>query len=211
MRDHWYGDKRDLIKWGTLLELSRRFRIEHVLQVLFQRPSTWGSLNLDGESVPLPLEVRQHFRNATNIRSLCQTPRVEVIETEFVDRANYFKIVQESLDARSPARTSIVFLDPDTGLQPSGSLRAEHVSEAEVRGVWQRMRPGDVIVLYQHQTNRTGAPWIEPKQIQLANALSLDRSAVKVAAAPAIARDVVLLFAARNDSNGPGVRSQTSN
>ncbi len=199
MRDQWYGDHRDLVKWGTLLELAKRFRIDHILQVLFHRPSTWGSIVVDGESVPLPVEVREHFRNAKNIRALCESPRVEVIDSEFLERSAYLKLVQERIDARSPSCNSVIFLDPDTGLQPSGSLRPEHASEAEVLGMWQRMRPGDVIALYQHQTNRSGTPWIEPKRIQLADALSLDPAAVKVAAAPAIARDVVLFFAARTN------------
>jgi hypothetical protein len=27
MKDLWYGDKRDLAKWGTLIELARRSRV----------------------------------------------------------------------------------------------------------------------------------------------------------------------------------------
>lgn len=58
MRDQWYGDNRDLVKWGGLLELVRRHSVKHVLQVLYLRPSDeWGRLEIDGHKVDLPEAV----------------------------------------------------------------------------------------------------------------------------------------------------------
>ena len=34
MKDEWYGDNRDLVKWGALLELARRFDASCIIQVL---------------------------------------------------------------------------------------------------------------------------------------------------------------------------------
>jgi hypothetical protein len=37
MRDIWYGDRRDLVKWGVLVELAARHDARHILQVLYPR------------------------------------------------------------------------------------------------------------------------------------------------------------------------------
>ena len=62
MRDTWYSDNRDLLKWGVLLTLAERFAAKHILQVLYYRSTDWAGIELDGEQVPLPPAVIQHFR-----------------------------------------------------------------------------------------------------------------------------------------------------
>jgi len=57
----------------------------------------------------------------------------------------------------------------------------------------------DILVFYQHQTNRNGQPWIEPKKMQLANAIGVDESYVKVANGDSIAHDVAFYFLPKSD------------
>ena len=59
------------------------------------------------------------------------------------------------------------------------------------------MKAGDVFAFYQHQTNRAGQPWIEPKRSQLADALVVSTEAIKIASGPAIAQDVVFFYTQR--------------
>ena len=40
MRDWWYGDKRDIVKWGAILVLARKQSINTVLQVALYRPDS---------------------------------------------------------------------------------------------------------------------------------------------------------------------------
>ncbi len=40
MRDKFYGDNRDIVKWGVLPELSERYKCAEILQVLYYRPAT---------------------------------------------------------------------------------------------------------------------------------------------------------------------------
>ena len=87
----------------------------------------------------------------------------------------------------------VVFLDPDTGLE-SRKPGPAHVLESELAAIWREMGPDDVLVLYQHQTNRDGTPWIESKKVQFEAALELKLGSAKVARAPKIARDVALFF-----------------
>ena len=37
MRDQWYADNRDLVKWGILLRLAERYATKHILQILYYR------------------------------------------------------------------------------------------------------------------------------------------------------------------------------
>ena len=58
MKDYWYADKRDLLKWSVLLTLAECTDAPHILQVLYRRRSTWHDIDLDrdgaGDPVPIP-------------------------------------------------------------------------------------------------------------------------------------------------------------
>jgi len=195
MQDRWYADNRDLVKWGVLLRLAEIFKVQRVLQIAFYRPSTFGRLVIDGEAHDLPAEVVAHFRDLRTIGDISPTVRVTVYDPVFEDRDTYLQSVLALLQAFAQERC-IVFLDPDTGLEPQ-SPGLEHVLEAEARAIWKQMKQGDVFVFYQHQTNRAGQPWIDPKRNQLAQALEVQVEDIKVAMAPEIANDVVFFFTQR--------------
>ena len=47
MRDQWYGDNRDLLKWSTLLHVALRERLSAILQLALHRPNAeWPTLSL---------------------------------------------------------------------------------------------------------------------------------------------------------------------
>ena len=192
MRDRWYGDNRDLVKWGVLLTLAERFAAKHVLQVLYYRPTQWAQLELDGESVKLPPAVVAHFRQATTIVGIRCPATVEVIENLLDDRKGYQQAVIDRIRTRDQS-PGIIFLDPDTGLE-SGSPGLQHVLNNELADLWKHLKVGDVLVLYQHQTNYAGLPWIEPRKAQFERVLGVLPGTAKVARAENIARDVALFY-----------------
>jgi hypothetical protein len=193
VQDCWYADNRDLIKWGVLIRLSGIFEAVRILQVAFYRPSSFGHLVIDGQAQDIPGEVIVHFRNLRTIGSLCAKVRVTVFDPVLQDRVAYQQAVLALLPAFREERC-IVFLDPDTGLEPQNPT-LDHVLGTEARAIWDVMKKGDVFVFYQHQTNRNGQPWIEPKKLQLADALGIASDTVKEATAPEIAIDVVFFYA----------------
>ena len=112
MQDQWYGDKRDLVKWGVLVELASHFGTEHILQVLYYRARPLNQiLEIDGRSVTLPAVVARQFRSVTNIASLQGKARVELIDSPFGAREEYLKHVLERIRART-VKTGIVFSGP---------------------------------------------------------------------------------------------------
>lgn len=77
----------------------------------------------------------------------------------------------------------------------------DHVLASEARAIWDKMKSGDVFAFYQHQTNRSGQTWIEPKRDQLCEALGVPVETLKIAKAPGIARDVAFFYTQRPLTN----------
>jgi hypothetical protein len=155
MKDNWYGDSRDLVKWGVLVHLARQHDVKRIIQVAYYRPSTWPPLEIDGREVEIPNVVLDHFRSIGSVTKLACEPEIQVVDTLFGDRDRYLREVLKLVAGDSDAR-ALVFLDPDTGLAPRRS-RPEHVLESELAEIWRQMRPGDVLVFYQHQTTATAS------------------------------------------------------
>jgi hypothetical protein len=192
MQDCWYADNRDLVKWGVLLQLADTFEVQRILQVAFYRPNIFGQLVINGKASDLPAEVISQFRDVQKISDISPKVRATVFDLLFEHRATYLHAVLTLLPTFAHERC-IVFLDPDTGLEPK-KPGLEHVLDTEARAIWDGMKNGDVFVFYQHKTNRNGRSWIEPKRIQLANAIGVQLAKILVAHAPEIANDVVLFF-----------------
>ena len=213
MQDRYYGDNRDLVKWGTLIELARQYQVKHILQVLYyrknewnqkERKHEWGPIEIHGDNVfiaEIAEEVIRHFRDVNLIRSLKLSVSIEVLNEEFVDPNTYHEYVIAEINARSN-KPGIVFLDPDTGLEPpSGKHDLTHVRDRELKAIWDSLTTDDMLVFYQHETNKNGEPFIEPKIQQFAKAIGIQRERAKYAYAPMIARDVAFFFAKKECSS----------
>jgi hypothetical protein len=211
MKDLWYADNRDLVKWSVLLTLADRLRLRHILQVLYHRPTEWASIEIDGETVAIPTAVIAHFRQVGAISAIKGPCPVEVVSGPFTDRGAYHRNLVDRIRSRSQT-PGIVFLDPDNGLQPrKASLK--HVLDSELAEVWHELDPGDVLALYQHQTNRNGRQWIEPKKQQFETAIGIPLGSARLAQAEKIARDVVFFYvqkpASRRGAEGDDAAART--
>jgi hypothetical protein len=193
MKDQWYADARDLVKWGVLLHLAEHFAAQEIIQVAYLRPTQWPELNIAGEPAPIPKPVLEHFRDIGRISQLQARTKIRVVDLPFTDRQRYQRHLLEVLASREQGRV-VLFLDPDTGLEPAGPSGLQHVLASELRELWLNLRSGDALVFYQHQTNRSGMPWVAEKQKQFSAALGVPLERVGVASGPAIARDVVFFY-----------------
>jgi hypothetical protein len=172
MRDEWFGDNRDLLKWTILIEIASRYHCERILQVLYRRHSKWGQIKFDGDRIDISTDVIRRFRDCTSIRQLQCEPTIDVLLEEFKDHGLYLESIFAQIGAWGSGR-GVAFLDTDTGLQPQdGSRKPEHVLSADILRIWNRLRSGDVLALYQHATRNKN--WREGKRKQLADALGFD-------------------------------------
>ncbi len=195
MRDQWYGDDRDLLKWGTLVHLARREQRSTILQVaLFRSDDEWPTLNSSRGRVEIPEEVIRHVRNLDNIHRLTRTSgiRIEVFKAPFRNRSAYFEKVSRRIESLS-GDSLVVFLDPDTGLAPEVA-GPEHVAADEVRSVFGVMKQGDVLVCYQHARRQKN--WRGDRRRAFTRALGLSSREVEVFDSR-LAKDVVLFAATR--------------
>lgn len=195
MRDQWYGDDRDLLKWGTLIHLARREQRSTILQVaLYRSNDEWPTLNSSRGRVEIPAEVIRHVRNLDNIHRLTRTSgiRIEVFKAPFRNRSAYFEKVSRRIESLS-GDSLVVFLDPDTGLAPQVA-GPEHVTADEVRSVFGVMKQGDVLVCYQHARRQKN--WRGDRRRAFTRALGLSSREVEVFDS-GLAKDVVLFSATK--------------
>src|SRR2546430_2724044 len=174
MREEWYGDKRDVVKWGTLVHLARDNGIQAIVQVALFRVSDRPRLESDGREWEIAEEVWSHFRSLRAILRL-QRPcglQIRVLDNRFEarERHTYLRKLVSMLAANR--RRKVVLLDPDTGIAP-GRKTGAHIGPEEITEVWRALSRGDGLVLYQH--GRRAKSWRNAVRRQFARACRVAR------------------------------------
>jgi hypothetical protein len=201
MRDKWYADKRDLVKWGGIMHLlnDKNLGIKKVIQIAYYRKDNWPPLNFNGDDIPIPEKVLNFFRDITLIKNLDK--RIEVFNQEFdhKDRQKYTDDLCKTL--KGIQERKIVFLDPDTGLEPK-KCKVENVKHSEVKQIFDSLKPGDFLVFYQHKffpKNDNGKTWDEIRHSELAEACEISKGKIRTWKANKIANDVIFFFTEKED------------
>ena len=101
-----------------------------------------------------------------------------------VDRNKYFNEITVMCD---------LFLDPDTGLAPNRA-GTEHVKPDEVLLIWESLKEGDFLVLYQHSFRSKN--WVNIRKKQLAEACQVEENKVGEWSSD-LAKDVIYFFVTR--------------
>lgn len=195
MRTAWFGDNRDLVKWAALLHLAKQHRLSVILQICFLNQHDFPPITVGGQTMQVPAEVIRHFRSVRSVERLSNEVAIKVFDLPFTDRGAYLK---EALGfvAQFSGQRRAVFLDPDTGLAPQ-KADVTHVTDSEAGQFWGALSQGDVLVLYQHKTNRNGRPWVDEKRKQFASAIGVSPSRVSIAKGDSIAHDVAFYYASK--------------
>jgi hypothetical protein len=95
------------------------------------------------------------------------------------NREAYFDGVCRLLARDTSGMPRVVFLDPDTGMEPSrSSAKHAHVRDASLKAVWQSMRIHDTLVVYQHAPLSKKDGWIAERKAQFANAVGVEPPSV---------------------------------
>ena len=180
MRDWWYGDKRDLVKWGAALIIARKQSISRILYVALYRPDRSDyEISVNETMEPLPVEVLRHFRDIDKIQQLAAEVnlKIDIYKNTFQwDRAfhsrrafrvDYFdKVANKIKEYSNPV---IVFLDPDTGIAPA-TFGYKHVTRQEIRTTLRSMKSGDVLLSYQH-ARQGDRDWVNSTRKEFAQAV----------------------------------------
>ena len=153
MRNQWYGDHRDVVKWGALVRLAREYRLRTVLQVAyFRRDRDVPLITSESGTTQVAPEVLRHFRDIRHVDGLAASTGIEIVvydrPFEVRSRNDYTAAVITKVRELA-GRSSAIFLDPDTGLSDNHRSPA-HVTPAEVTAIWSTLGARDWLVLYQH-------------------------------------------------------------
>jgi len=199
MQNTWYGDHRDVVKWGTLVHLAQLEEIWTIVQVAFLRSAKPPPIDTDGVEVEIPKEVWKHFRDVDRIHDLECPLGLEIVLVDHVIDQDLFpqrrkQYIQQVADClRNHADSKVVLLDPDTGIEPERAT-SKHVKITEIQEIWEALSSGDWLVIYQHAFR--DKKWREKSRIKFAQACGTQD--VKTFQAPKIASDVAY-FAAKKE------------
>ena len=190
MRNQFYSDRKDIWKWSLLLELAGDRH--HIYQVAMLTRDD-GEHTLDqgdpGECNALARgffedECRVDDRDIYRAEALL-SGRITVLNPKGSDceyyspssRTRYFDHVLNTIksDDKSP---KVVFLDPDNGLEVKNST-SSHVRLQDVRRVWNSLRAGDYLVIYQHHARVFLNRYMDDKRRQIGDNLKVAQASIQ--------------------------------
>jgi hypothetical protein len=193
VKERWFADDRDLVKWSALLHFARAHSLARIIQVAYARADERPQVTIGEQIVAVDDAVWTFFRDLQRIRHLGATVGIpiDVIDDPFdpKKRPAYLQRVIDVLAANRDGAV-LLFLDPDTGLQPMRAS-AEHAARQEVQTCWQHLASGDWLALYQHA--RHDKSWLGDVRREL-SALC-DGAPIDLVRSTEIGKDVALLFA----------------
>jgi hypothetical protein len=194
MQPIWNGDRRDRVKWGAIYHLATQHNIRNIIWVLFHRDQTDQTLQTDNGAIPIPEPVWSHFSDLHRIRKLWDATErtLDIFDQPFdhPTRREYITSLIARLN-QLPSRR-LVFLDPDTGIEP-GTATVQHVTEQDIGEIWNQLTVDDMLLVYQH-ADHTGT-WLEQHRQQLSRACNGEN--VGAIRGQNIAGDVAILFATK--------------
>jgi len=202
MRHKWYSDNRDLVKWATLVRLALKHHAT-IVWIWLLTDDEVGYTFAEPDTTDFPGEVIEHFRDLHDIDRLAARAGIEVSHYRRPyqgDDDAYFDDVIAEVQAgfQNSPDPVILFVDPDTGLQPeSGSTGAKHIHRDRVAQLYRALRPCDVLVLYQRKWR--DKRWKTITTQRLAEALGCPPEEIQVFYSP-VAADVALFAHTKADA-----------
>jgi hypothetical protein len=168
MRLRWVGDSRDYVKWDCVYENSEG-------RLVFYVPM----LRSDVDAVCKHAEVQRHFDKRKSLDQFHDLfpDRFEVFvfpRSEYSTKiaSEYFSSVVIRLRELQRKGRVLVFLDPDTGVEPTSGASDEHVRGNDLRTVWTALRPGDKMIVYQHASRSAG--WKDALRMRASEFLKIE-------------------------------------
>jgi hypothetical protein len=209
MQGLWYGDKRDRVKWGALVHLANTKGIRCIVQVAYFRHGDDLKLQIGEDEVQLPIEVWNHFSNLRHIERLGEATGLKIIVLDQLfdpnKRRDYINMIALHLDEihKESKSRKIIFLDPDTGIEPEKSSGPKHVTKKEIEAIWKTLSERDLLVVYQH-ADRTNQ-WLPDRIKTMYSACGGVK--IETITGKGIASDVAMLWCLKDSAT----RSVTDN
>ena len=182
MRTEWYGDKKDVVNWVSLLSFAKRKGIKHIFYVVM---CTDTIQDMPNEGNPYERAVAEFFDRHKDLRRTKELGmghgiRINVWMKQFSNegRAAYFKEVHKKM--RASKRRTVWFFDPDTGIKPRSQRGEKYVNEEDLKCAVEALKPGHYLACYQHSQKQSDPRWQNTNRKKLARASCKKVSDVKM-------------------------------
>jgi len=162
MNQQFFGDNRDLFKYDLVFAIMSRAkpRLKSFMLVPMltgYRPSEKDAVagmknkklrrcfhKFTGEKGALKYyrEIQGYFESGNINVTIFPSPDFEFSQK---NRAKYFKKMSAQMSKRS-----LIFLDPDTGIQADGKAEKQHLKFSELQEIYNQIDDGSVLMVYQH-------------------------------------------------------------
>ena len=187
----WFGDNPDLMKWTLVRQILKANGANLVyIPYLNENSEVTGRI----KDVVDP-GVWEYFKSIERLIGLLKVvshkPKVVWQGFDHSARDTYLRRVVDVVRQRD-AGPVVVFFDPDTGIE-KGHLGPHHASNRELKTVWEQIKPGDSVLLYQHA-------WMERTWQRTAQKLldqALGYRGTQVLSLPLVTKSAVLLYAVK--------------
>jgi len=158
MQDRWFGDNRDLVKWGAVSYLSNQYPQHTVCPILYYtKPPGHGNKNLGlkhsngtSQSIGFSQFILNIFPSNCFLYYSQLSKGIKLSWPLLaLNSENYLQdIIKYMNNISSPC---IVFLDPDTGIEPSSGGNNKHARKAHIKHIWDNiLKKDDILAIYQH-------------------------------------------------------------
>lgn len=205
MNERYLGDRKDFVKYDLLLHFGRFLGLRGGLTIVpmltpprgRKQPEPYDTGARDAALHALLWSIASNldltFRQASGRvaaffaergLTMCFAPS-DVLQAH--TRQRYFGEIQLDSDGES-----LVFLDPDTGLEGSTTKSVTHLRYPELENICDRMSDETVLVVYQHWQHKDWEDAFSDIATQLVTRTSIRRAAF------AFDREVALIATARS-------------
>jgi hypothetical protein len=154
MRKQWFGDSRDYVKWNYTFTES--LPSQTVVYLAMARPDELGK--------SLHPEVRKFFdqyKDLGLVEKLFDGRFFSLLsEYQKAKRILYFDGAESLIKQGQEQGHVVVFVDPDTGIEPRSGGDNKHLSIADLERLAKLMRNGDKVIVYQHAPIMRSKTWI---------------------------------------------------
>jgi hypothetical protein len=210
VKDIWFSDARDIVKWGVVAHLVQEQQNALAVQLAFYRQERASDFALrhlrEGDDVgeSFPHRVLEAFeRRVSQIKEKALGFPIELYDAHFIGdegdsnyRTKYLSEFNNWLTGKRRDRSIVLLVDPDTGLKPASKKGPAYVKAAELKFLYDALLVGDWLVLYQHAPRKE--EWIEEHLVRVAHAVGVAESKLHVFDCSAIAEDVAFFAVKKN-------------
>lgn len=151
MKTKWFGDQRDYVKWSYIHQHARDNTQVLYVPMLTDTPDLYPSI---------PPQIRDFFSRKKHLAQFGELfpGRFQMIEGQYsaATAAEYFDLVHHNIRQLKTSGPIVIFLDPDTGIQPLTRFDSKHVRLEDMRKIWHPLSHGDALIVYQHAYRKIG-------------------------------------------------------